>query len=79
MSKEREEGLCGYCTYGASGAAVTCKEPPWMEAEPWSSGRDHPVPLLVSLPLQVGGPHPVFHLRCFPNPTKTLTFISQTS
>lgn len=43
-----------------------------------SSGGDHPVLLLVSLPLQVGGPHPVVHLQGFPNPLKAQIFISQT-
>lgn len=64
---------------GKPGAAVTCKDPPRMGAEPWSSEGNHPVLLLVSLPLQVGCPHRVVHLQCFPNPTKAQAFISQTS
>lgn len=65
--RRERKGSVDAAPMGKPGAAVTCKEPPQMEAEPWSSGGDHPVLLLVSLPLHVGGPHPVVHLQCFQN------------
>lgn len=46
--RRQRKGWGDAAPMGKPGAAVTCKKTPWMAAEPWCCGEDHPVLLLVS-------------------------------